>query len=276
MGGITSLFEAGEAAVRAFKAGVDWLLMPPDFHRAYQAVLDAVRSGEISEKRLDESVYRVLSIKAKAGLHQNERVDLENLEDLETLNHFSSRMSDTVCASAVTLIRNEDKTLPLSGMDKMAVFMLTDSDDDFYDDGYAFFQEINSRSMNVEEFLSLNSDTKSSRMETAHRLIKKSDVVLFGLIIRVLPEKGTVELPPEFCQLIDSAIHDGKTVVIISFGHPYVLRRFPNVHAFLCAYQYFHPMIASVVEVLFGERVPIGKLPVRIPTICERGTGLSF
>ncbi|MFE1205502.1 hypothetical protein ACFW6Q_04150 [Streptomyces sp. NPDC058737] len=54
--------------VLAPRAGVDQLLFPPDIDVAYHGVLAAVRSGDITEDRLDESVVRILRIKDKVGL----------------------------------------------------------------------------------------------------------------------------------------------------------------------------------------------------------------
>ena len=59
MGAITRLYGSGEAAVRALQAGADLLLCPLDLCAAFDAVLDAVRSGVLSETRLDESVRRI-------------------------------------------------------------------------------------------------------------------------------------------------------------------------------------------------------------------------
>ena len=55
--------DAGEAAVAAINAGADIVLMPADFHEAYNAVLSAASSGEISEDRIDESLRRILKVK---------------------------------------------------------------------------------------------------------------------------------------------------------------------------------------------------------------------
>ena len=55
--------DPGEAAVAAIKAGADIVLMPGDFHEAYNAVLSAVSAGEIEESRVDESLRRILSVK---------------------------------------------------------------------------------------------------------------------------------------------------------------------------------------------------------------------
>ncbi len=68
MGGVTSLYPPGEAAVRAVEAGADVLLMSPVPDAAIAGLEDAVKSGRISEKRIDESVRRILAAKARLGL----------------------------------------------------------------------------------------------------------------------------------------------------------------------------------------------------------------
>lgn len=68
MASITSRYDAGEAAVQALKAGVDMILMPDDLQAAYDAVSSAVGSGSLSAQRIDESVLRILQVKAKYGL----------------------------------------------------------------------------------------------------------------------------------------------------------------------------------------------------------------
>lgn len=60
---ITARFSASEAAVQAVQAGADILLMPEDFEDAYQGVLRAVKSGTITEARIDQSVKRILEVK---------------------------------------------------------------------------------------------------------------------------------------------------------------------------------------------------------------------
>lgn len=65
MGAITERYSAAEAAVAALKAGCDIPLMPEDFSAAYQGVLDAVASGDLTEERIDESVTRILAAKQR-------------------------------------------------------------------------------------------------------------------------------------------------------------------------------------------------------------------
>ncbi len=63
MGAVTAEYSSAEAAVKTLEAGADLILMPADFREAYSGVIDAVKSGRISEERIDESVIRILKIK---------------------------------------------------------------------------------------------------------------------------------------------------------------------------------------------------------------------
>ena len=63
MGAITERYSPAEAAVAALKAGCDMPLMPENFRKAYQGVLDAVAAGDLTEERIDESVTRILTVK---------------------------------------------------------------------------------------------------------------------------------------------------------------------------------------------------------------------
>ncbi len=65
---ITEAYEPGRAAMMAFQAGADILLMPEDLPAAYDTLLTAVKEGTISPQRLDESVLRILQLKEKYDL----------------------------------------------------------------------------------------------------------------------------------------------------------------------------------------------------------------
>jgi len=68
MGAITNYYTSEETAVKSISAGIDILLMPDDFAKAFSGVINAVKSGEISEERINESVRRILTEKYRAGL----------------------------------------------------------------------------------------------------------------------------------------------------------------------------------------------------------------
>src|SRR5271156_5418569 len=81
MAGLTHLFanNIGRAAVEAFKAGNDLLLIPADLGASYEAMVKAVRSGEISRERLDHSVLKLLKIKGQLNLQERRTVDLSTI-----------------------------------------------------------------------------------------------------------------------------------------------------------------------------------------------------
>src|SRR5207248_4139805 len=81
MGGIAKGYSAGEAAVKALEAGVDVLVMTPDPEAAIKAAIAAVRGGRISQKRIDESVERILAAKVLTGLDRKRFVDVEAIGD---------------------------------------------------------------------------------------------------------------------------------------------------------------------------------------------------
>ena len=63
MGAIQNTYSPDQAAIKAFQAGADLLLMPDDFKTAYDGILQAVRDGLISESRLNESLERIVRVK---------------------------------------------------------------------------------------------------------------------------------------------------------------------------------------------------------------------
>ena len=63
MGAISQQYSSAQAAVQAFQAGADMILMPENFTEAYNGILQAVQSGQITQERLDTSVLRILETK---------------------------------------------------------------------------------------------------------------------------------------------------------------------------------------------------------------------
>lgn len=67
MKAITDNYSSADAAVKAIKAGIDLIVMPDNYKKAYQAVYQAVKSGQIKESRIDQSVRRIIYVKLKRG-----------------------------------------------------------------------------------------------------------------------------------------------------------------------------------------------------------------
>src|SRR5579863_5558209 len=115
MAGLTRLYagNVGRAAVDAFKAGNDVLTMPADLDASYRAVLDAVRSGEISRQRLDASVLKILKAKASLGLQTTRLVDVAAIPKLVG-SPANVATGQRISDASVTLVRDNGKLLPLS------------------------------------------------------------------------------------------------------------------------------------------------------------------
>jgi len=99
--------------VLALKSGVDQLRMPPDIDLAFNSVLTAVRSGEISQSRIDRSVYRILRLKLCRGLFDEAYVDEGALDGVVGASGHLTRAQE-ITDRTVTLVKNDDGTLPLS------------------------------------------------------------------------------------------------------------------------------------------------------------------
>jgi beta-N-acetylhexosaminidase len=105
-------FGEDKVPIEAIEAGVDVLLMPKKMDVAYNAVLEAVKNGQIPEKRIDESVKRILKLKHKRGLFENPYVDESAIDGVVgTSEHL--RTAQAITDKSVTLVKNESETLPL-------------------------------------------------------------------------------------------------------------------------------------------------------------------
>ena len=118
MQGLTKLYDPSQgsptarAAVDAIKAGCDIISIPTDVDGAFHAIVNAVQSGEIKESRIDESVRKVLRVKASLGLDKSRLVDLEKVEAI-VRDPQIEEFAQYIANSSVTLVRDNRLILPL-------------------------------------------------------------------------------------------------------------------------------------------------------------------
>ncbi|MCK4495711.1 MAG: glycoside hydrolase family 3 C-terminal domain-containing protein, partial [Candidatus Aminicenantes bacterium] len=274
MGGITTLYSPVEAAMRAVEAGVDMILLPPEPKKIIEALVCAVRNGQISEARIDVSVKRILEAKARLGLLRNKLVKVETLcEKLASKEHL--QQAAKTFESSMTLVKNEKMALPLSGQDqKIAVFSLS-SDPGGYFAGRTFIQEFEKRCPESIIFYA-DAFTGQEFIQEAVEKARDADVILFALFSRLYARKGSVELDLKHIQMINESIALKKPVVVVSFGSPYFLRHFPEVDTYLCAYRHALEAQKAAVKAIFGEIDIKGKLPVSLPELYPIGHGLEL
>ncbi len=266
MGGIAKGYKAGEAAVKALQAGADVLLMTPDPEGALKAVQAAVRSGALTQKRIDESVDRLLSAKVLIGLDRKRFVDLEAIGD-SVNSPESNQRAQEIADRAVTLVKNEKNLIPLSPRAKACYLLLAESKS--ANEGPTFAQQLKHSfaSANVQQ---LDPSMPIPAPDPA------CDSYVVAAFASVNAYSGDVALRGDFPKLIDSLTATGKPVALIALGSPYLLRNFPNVSAYLATFSTVPLSEIAAAKAVLGE-IPIrGHLPVTIPGQANYGDGIQL
>jgi beta-N-acetylhexosaminidase len=215
MGGITVRYAPGDAAVRAFLAGADTLLMPPVPDAAYEALLSAVHSGQISQDRLDASVRRILEAKARLGLQKNRIVDVAAMNEKfgrVTWQAESQEISDR----GITLLRDTPHRLPLDGTKPArALLVCLYADPEPYP-GEDLERELRKR---FDSVVTLRADTKFAKAENLKLPAADTyDVAILALFVRVSDRKGDVDVPADQFPLIQQIYKTGKPVISVGWG----------------------------------------------------------
>ncbi|MDX5573188.1 glycoside hydrolase family 3 protein [Streptomyces sp. ID01-9D] len=113
MEGVRTKYGDDRVPVLALLAGVDQLLNPPNLSVAWNAVLEAVRNGEISEARIEESILRILRLKSTLGLFRDPFVSHRGVE--RTVGSRAHRAAaDRIAERTTTLLADPGTLLPLS------------------------------------------------------------------------------------------------------------------------------------------------------------------
>jgi beta-glucosidase-like glycosyl hydrolase/CubicO group peptidase (beta-lactamase class C family) len=275
MGGITVRYAPGEAAVRAFVAGADALLMPPVPDAAFEGLQYAMKSGRISRERLDASVRRILHAKAKLGLDKDRLVDINAIN--EKFGHVAWQTeAQEISDRGVTLLRDtQQHRLPLDAAKPTRALLLA-----FYADPEPYPAEDLERELRsrFDSLITLRADTKFVKADTLKLPPPDSyDVAILALFVRVSDRKGNVDVPAEQAALAEQLFKAGKPVITAAFGSPYLIERFPQAETWLAAFGISDVAQISAARALFGEIPVRGHLPVTIPGVdMKLGFGLEL
>ena len=304
MAGLTRLYakDIGRAAVESFKAGNDMLIIPANLDASYRAVLQAVQSGEISRSRLDQSVRKILELKASLGLNKARLVDPGRLS-IEIAKPENLAVGQRIADEAITLIRDNGRVIPLQsfgtslGTPEVALpyQSLTEvsnrlvavifSDDLRTDSGRMLERQILTR---VPDARVIYVDARSAAgmkpdvveaVEAAEHVIAAVYVVpTAGKAMRAAGGglKNTVAMDNATGSLLNAILdRAADRTVVLAMGNPYVVQDFPAIQNYVCAFSNATVSETAAVKAIFGE-IPIGgHLPVTIPGIASRGEGLE-
>ena len=255
MGGITEHFDAGEAAVRAIEAGEDQILLSANTDAAIAGVKAAVRSGRLSEARIDQSVRRILEAKAFAGSAVGDADEI--FRQVDTAE--DKAVAADVARRALTLVREEAGALPLRRDMRVALVMVTDGLD-----------LVNPLADFERELKPAQSFTIDHRTQTLPRI--DADVIVAAFAIRARSGAGTIAVPRAARELLEA--NRTKRTIGVAFGTPYLLREVPQLQTYLVAYGPQPVLQRAVLAALYGEAPITGKLPVTIPRFYPRGHGI--
>jgi beta-N-acetylhexosaminidase len=273
MGGITVRYAPGDAAVRAFSAGADALLMPPVPDAAFDALKDAVKSGRISRERLDASVRRILQAKARLGLYKQRLVDVNALN-----SHFGKtewqREAQEISDRGVTLLRDAAHRLPLDGTKPMRALLVALYADPEPYPGEDLERELRSR---VDTLTTLRADTRFVKADTLKLPAADTyDLAILAFFVRVSDRKGNVDVPAEQAAFAEKVYKNGRPVITIGFGSPYLVEHFPQAETWIAAFGISDVAQISMARALFGEIPVRGHLPVTVPGVEMRaGFGIE-
>lgn len=292
MAGLTHLFanDIGRAAVEAFKAGNDVLIIPADLGASYQAMVKAVESGEISKERLDHSVLKILKIKASLGLNEGRTVDLNAIASVVGKPQDIA-FGQSVADSAVTLVRENGKVLPLKskGTGKAGLPYMTReethnqsvalvfSDDVRLESGRAFGREFRARIPDAR-VIYVDPRVAAGMSDEVLKAVDEAQTVVAA--VYVIPTAGkvgnSVAMADATGALLQQVLdHAAAKTAVVAMGNPYLASDFPKIENYMCTFSNATVSEVAAVKALFGE-IPIrGHLPVTIPNVAQRGAGLE-
>lgn len=305
MRGLTELYDpqkvspTAQAAVDAVKAGCDVIMLPTDPDGPFHAIIEAVQRGQIPESRIDESVRKVLMMKASVGL---DKVRFVNLDQAPTITgkpedkDFAQHVAD----EAVTLVRHNGRVLPLQKIEKLAGSSEMRGEDSQakHDlvvivlaavlestNGHDFEKALKSRCPDGRIIYFDNRSSGGVAPEIVNAVSKADRVVVAAYVAHRDVRRTTVDgkLTTSFGLLGPSGqllqqvltIAPEKTAVV-ALGSPYLIASFPGIQTYICTYAMASTSEISAVKALFGEVQNRAKLPVTLPGVASRGFSLPW
>ncbi|MFJ9181298.1 glycoside hydrolase family 3 protein [Streptomyces sp. NPDC102360] len=260
MQGVRDKYGDDRVPVLALKAGVDQLLNPPTLSVAWNGVLDAVRSGELTEARLDESILRVLRLKSKLGLFKEPYISDGGVDrTVGTPAHLAA--ADRIAERTTTLLVNKEGLLPLSRRTHKNVLVLgANPASPSLSDGPpttvigAALTELGF----TATVLATGTAPTQATIAQAVAAAKGKDAVVIGTY--------NVAAGSAQQSLVNAVAGTGVPVVTLSMRNPYDVAQLAAADAHVAAYSWIDVELRAAVRVLAGagKAEPRGKLPVPV------------
>jgi beta-N-acetylhexosaminidase len=306
MGGLRQSFPqqgpegAGRAAVESVKAGNDMLLLPFDLDGSYNGLLRAVRSGEISEARIDQSVLKILRAKASVGLNKAKLVDIHAVNEI-VAQPASLATAQEIADKAVTLVRDNHRALPLKATAKGTklppnpyqpvaetrnnTVLLIFADDSRSDSGRTLDHELRARIPDAQVYY-VDPRVAAGMTPPVLAAVQESQVVIAA--VYEFPVAGRVVRTQEGAAVNAIAMQESSATllrqvlrsaaektIVVAVGNPYIAAQLPEVQTYMCTFSSGRVSELSAVKAMFGEIPMTGHLPVTIPNIAGPGAKMT-
>jgi beta-N-acetylhexosaminidase len=261
MQGVAKFFAPGELELKALMAGNDVLLYSEDIPRAIKYIKAALDSGCIDMEFIDERVERILQLKKWVGLDKCTYIPLKNVT--EDINKPSSLvLKKHLAEESVTLVRS-DKTLvtqkfvPLTNTGDLRIACVA-----LGTKVEPSFQQWVKMYCRADYFLApMMSD--ESVFQRLRDTLRTYNVVILSLHNLSNKNTSTYGMSDRGVRFINDIIKSNNTI-LVSFGSPYALDRFPNALTVIDAYQDDIAYQQAAAQVLFGSLPSKGHLPVTV------------
>ncbi|QOR67877.1 beta-N-acetylhexosaminidase [Cytobacillus suaedae] len=245
-----------EATLLAIEAGVDIVLFSHCHNkqkRAISAVISAVKSGRLTESRIDESIQRILHLKEKRKL---QKYHVFNEDILASTDHIV--LAQQISDESITLVKYDPSLLPLDPKKRTVImwpkFNITSDIDEHVKKQLTLGDILKSQFTQVEE-----AELNSSDLEELIRKASYAEQLIIGTYNASINESQK--------KLVQSIIAGSESKTIIcALRNPYDLAVFPHVSTFIAAYENKPNAIRSIAKVLTGEIIAQGTLPVNVST----------
>ncbi|WP_460438015.1 glycoside hydrolase family 3 protein [Amycolatopsis stemonae] len=250
MQGVREMHSDAEIPVLALKAGVDQLLMPVHLDVAINAVLNAVKTGDLPMQRIDQSVLRVLKLKFKSGMLFSPFVDPDRvMKTVGTPANLAT--AQDIADRGITAIANDGGVLPLK--QKPATTLVT---------GWGvsttatLAQKLTAHGTTATAYQTGQAPTDAQIAQAVAKAQSADLVVVLTNNIGGFPLQT---------KLLNALQATGKPVVAVAAQIPYDAGYPSQVRTWLATYGYITPTLEALAKVILGETKPVGKLPVDIP-----------
>jgi beta-N-acetylhexosaminidase len=276
MSGLTLYFTQEEASVRALEAGADQLLKPADPDAAFRGVVAAVKSGRLSEQRIEQSARKILAAKYDLGLAEQRITALDEIDQIVS-GQQAGALADEIASKAITLVRNDAHLFPLSLSKSSKVFNLgiTNGDDRLFI-AQPFVAAMTRAGIKMETTVI---DDRSSDVELQKTLdrAKAADIVIVSMYGRVRSgQLNSVALPNPGAKALNTLLERRIPLIGISFGNPYLLLSFPSLKTYLVAYGDMPSLQKAAADTITGKIDINGRLPITLPGLYSRGAGIQL